>query len=126
MATVWAIAVPALTTSIEGQRLGMETGAVERELPIARMSDVQFFFFQAEDGIRDYKVTGVQTCALPIFHERPDDRLELAELQPIVGSLVNASAVRRVFEMTRMLSRARVFRLSPGGSPEATDRKSVV
>src|SRR5256885_12135696 len=24
------------------------------------------FFFQAEDGIRDYKVTGVQTCALPI------------------------------------------------------------
>src|SRR5256885_1069748 len=24
-----------------------------------------FFFFQAEDGIRDYKVTGVQTCALP-------------------------------------------------------------
>src|SRR5260370_22144157 len=26
-----------------------------------------FFFFQAEDGIRDSSVTGVQTCALPIF-----------------------------------------------------------
>src|SRR5690606_40334125 len=26
-----------------------------------------FFFFQAEDGIRDFHVTGVQTCALPIF-----------------------------------------------------------
>src|SRR3989441_7238628 len=26
-----------------------------------------FFFFQAEDGIRDKLVTGVQTCALPIF-----------------------------------------------------------
>src|SRR5690349_22649401 len=26
-----------------------------------------FFFFQAEDGIRDLYVTGVQTCALPIF-----------------------------------------------------------
>src|SRR5690606_39960073 len=25
------------------------------------------FFFQAEDGIRDFHVTGVQTCALPIF-----------------------------------------------------------
>src|ERR1019366_5654331 len=25
-----------------------------------------FFFFQAEDGIRDWSVTGVQTCALPI------------------------------------------------------------
>ena len=29
---------------------------------------VVVFFFQAEDGIRDYKVTGVQTCALPIFY----------------------------------------------------------
>src|ERR1022692_60664 len=28
-----------------------------------------FFFFQAEDGIRDYKVTGVQTCALPIYFD---------------------------------------------------------
>src|SRR2546430_4669269 len=27
-----------------------------------------FFFFQAEDGIRDLTVTGVQTCALPIWH----------------------------------------------------------
>src|SRR2546430_5259402 len=26
-----------------------------------------FFFFQAEDGIRDLTVTGVQTCALPIY-----------------------------------------------------------
>src|SRR6266511_4403428 len=30
------------------------------------MSIVIFFFFQAEDGIRDFHVTGVQTCALPI------------------------------------------------------------
>src|SRR3954463_5386968 len=29
-----------------------------------------FFFFQAEDGIRDYRVTGVQTCALPICARR--------------------------------------------------------
>src|SRR5207244_10441668 len=29
-----------------------------------------FFFFQAEDGIRDDLVTGVQTCALPIFDAR--------------------------------------------------------
>src|SRR5699024_12150029 len=28
-----------------------------------------YFFFQAEDGIRDRNVTGVQTCALPIFME---------------------------------------------------------
>src|SRR2546429_3221139 len=30
------------------------------------MSFIFFFFFQAEDGIRDVAVTGVQTCALPI------------------------------------------------------------
>src|SRR5207302_6167350 len=29
-----------------------------------------FFFFQAEDGIRDFHVTGVQTCALPIWHRQ--------------------------------------------------------
>src|SRR2546430_8195337 len=31
---------------------------------------VCFFFFQAEDGIRDLTVTGVQTCALPIYVRR--------------------------------------------------------
>src|SRR4051794_34900999 len=31
-----------------------------------RPPTLQFFFFQAEDGIRDGRVTGVQTCALPI------------------------------------------------------------
>src|SRR2546426_103783 len=33
-----------------------------------------FFFFQAEDGIRDYKVTGVQTCALPISTHSQNSR----------------------------------------------------
>src|SRR5688500_19582273 len=48
------------------------------------------FFFQAEDGIRDYKVTGVQTCALPIWSAwrgaagRPDIRS--AATQPTVSS----------------------------------------
>src|SRR6266850_6885579 len=37
-----------------------------------------FFFFQAEDGIRDYKVTGVQTCALPILLDRVGEVRELA------------------------------------------------
>ena len=36
-----------------------------------------FFFFQAEDGIRDIGVTGVQTCALPILrHFRASYRYE--------------------------------------------------
>src|SRR5437763_8408938 len=33
----------------------------------SRSTDIYFFFFQAEDGIRDTSVTGVQTCALPIL-----------------------------------------------------------
>src|SRR5258708_26737265 len=36
---------------------------------------LDFFFFQAEDGIRDDLVTGVQTCALPIYHRRDGDVL---------------------------------------------------
>src|SRR3989440_5355337 len=35
-----------------------------------------FFFFQAEDGIRDLIVTGVQTCALPISHVEGDALLD--------------------------------------------------
>src|SRR2546430_14900759 len=38
-----------------------------------------FFFFQAEDGIRDLTVTGVQTCALPIYHDDGRADLERAE-----------------------------------------------
>src|SRR2546430_6712569 len=36
---------------------------------------MSFFFFQAEDGIRDLTVTGVQTCALPISTARPMNNL---------------------------------------------------
>src|SRR5258707_9102483 len=37
------------------------------QIAYPRVSRLVFFFFQAEDGIRDIGVTGVQTCALPIF-----------------------------------------------------------
>src|SRR5258707_670590 len=43
----------------------MFTIALVRFPPTAT-KEIQFFFFQAEDGIRDIGVTGVQTCALPI------------------------------------------------------------
>src|SRR5256885_12097377 len=46
-----------------------------------------FFFFQAEDGIRDYKVTGVQTCALPISVDvhMTDLQSGRAQLQDFAG-----------------------------------------
>src|SRR5688500_19259808 len=66
-----------------------------------------FFFFQAEDGIRAYKVTGVQTCALPISallarHGAGDDipigtvvagRDERA-LESLIGFFVNTLVLR--------------------------------
>src|SRR5690625_5462646 len=46
---------------------------------------VLFFFFQAEDGIRDGHVTGVQTCALPISAEPGAEvRAALADLRTLV------------------------------------------
>src|SRR5256885_7181136 len=42
------------------------------------------FFFQAEDGIRDYKVTGVQTCALPIFGD--SSRVVVGQPVAAIGS----------------------------------------
>src|SRR5256885_5020953 len=67
------------------------------------------FFFQAEDGIRDYKVTGVQTCALPISasapsraaryrdrHRLPQERpRSLPPTPPCSALLANANAAAR-------------------------------
>src|SRR2546422_4375003 len=43
-----------------------------------------FFFFQAEDGIRDVAVTGVQTCALPISCFEFDPVVLKKELRPLL------------------------------------------
>ena len=49
-----------------------------------------FFFFQAEDGIRDRLVTGVQTCALPISNAGfPAGKLKTIILEIPVGSFTN-------------------------------------
>src|SRR2546426_5260809 len=48
------------------------------------------FFFQAEDGIRDYKVTGVQTCALPISVRHP----ALSDLLDLLSADRDAEALR--------------------------------
>src|ERR1022692_5086744 len=61
--------------SLTAQRLFLHTrrmvyspsNPISKDVPT--VCDPFGFFFQAEDGIRDYKVTGVQTCALPIQAE---------------------------------------------------------
>src|SRR6266852_246435 len=59
---------------------------------------VYFFFFQAEDGIRDATVTGVQTCALPIYLLRRELEApcDLFEVRPLVhdGDSVQPARLR--------------------------------
>src|SRR5437016_6527021 len=52
---------------------------VVRFLGIIELHGIEVFFFQAEDGIRDWSVTGVQTCALPISRDPQGDRQKLEQ-----------------------------------------------
>src|SRR5437016_7185322 len=61
------------------------------------------FFFQAEDGIRDWSVTGVQTCALPIY-----SRLQNRRAYPwnnrrhrALQGLIDGSGLREVSDLGR-------------------------
>src|SRR5438067_5762551 len=68
---------------------------------------VLYFFFQAEDGIRDRNVTGVQTCALPICRRVERRQAEASGCQ-------NRSYQSRSFNLLHSRSRSSI------------DRKSVV
>src|SRR5690606_40790018 len=54
-----------------------------------------FFFFQAEDGIRDFHVTGVQTCALPIWRSMIKNKTHA--IINILGLTIGLSAFFLVF-----------------------------
>src|SRR5205809_7668749 len=66
-----------------------------------------FFFFQAEDGIRDVAVTGVQTCALPICQLR-DGAATVTELAaPFDMSQPAISKHLKVLERAGLITRGR-------------------
>src|SRR3989440_5206573 len=66
---------------------------------------VFFFFFQAEDGIRDLIVTGVQTCALPISLGKIQDPDIQEAIGEVAGTLADEAIVER---MVTRLGEARV------------------
>src|SRR5205823_11270454 len=62
----------------------------------AEAHERRVFFFQAEDGIRDKLVTGVQTCALPIYNlllKWGSDGLQRRYLPRLAGDVVGAYAL---------------------------------
>src|SRR3712207_6966813 len=78
-----------------------------------RWQYVILFFFQAEDGIRDIGVTGVQTCALPILLSRQGD----------FDGATLADAVRRTFENRDTEVVASPVALAPAFATRSEERR---
>src|SRR3990170_3950900 len=74
---------------------------------VERACSIFFVFFQAEDGIRDDLVTGVQTCALPIS---PEDR-DVHDPEEWAGSVLVSDAERAEFRKLLAAGLADSFRL---------------
>src|SRR3712207_7636077 len=82
-----------------------------------------FFFFQAEDGIRDIGVTGVQTCALPISRRCGGIALAFSRCSASAPTARRSTGRGRPSVRSRRRSGGR----RSGSSPtRAGDRKSVV
>src|SRR5688572_32683105 len=60
------------------------------------------FFFQAEDGIRDLTVTGVQTCALPILSRKHSGGKDLVIVDAGMNDLVRPSHYMAYHEMVEV------------------------
>src|SRR5689334_23940107 len=84
-----------------------------------------FFFFQAEDGIRDGTVTGVQTCALPIYLVRCRLQIRLPRRRCGGGVTDTQSGVRGV-ERCRGGAGGQLQHLSdPCGEEQRSEERSV-
>src|SRR5438876_4476677 len=78
-----------------------------------------FFFFQAEDGIRDGRVTGVQTCALPIYKNRIVHMKSPAKKMPIA---IRTPSCEKPIEPLRISARNPTAVVS---APKKTARPSL-
>src|SRR2546430_10258688 len=84
-----------------------------------------FFFFQAEDGIRDLTVTGVQTCALPIWITARNDSSDNVPARPPIP-LPNERLLNPVITQHRAPQRAHDIqreRLQPSHHRRSEERR---
>src|SRR5690606_27540853 len=84
-----------------------------------------FFFFQAEDGIRDFHVTGVQTCALPISEGArfAGMRLEVVDESTRAAILRLTAAERECLKRCLSHQTAKQMALDLGISPHAVEKR---
>src|SRR5690606_39770380 len=101
-------------------RPGRRADAAARALSVVRRRHV--FFFQAEDGIRGFHVTGVQTCALPISRSSP--RTLSASLLRAVSTTMGVGARSWIERMTSNPERSEERRVGKESSTRSA-RRSV-
>src|SRR5437016_9657240 len=81
-----------------------------------RVGDVrfaEFFFFQAEDGIRDWSVTGVQTCALPILIDGLVVKVNDVGLQRRLGEISRSPRWAVAYKFKARQATTRILRIVP-------------
>src|SRR6266702_7483479 len=97
------------------------TSTICKDSTCARSSHASVFFFQAEDGIRDGHVTGVQTCALPIFLGLAQSELHPASELRIENDNVVGGDGRQIVPLATLLGDA-VIEETREFHPRATHR----
>src|SRR5215217_950598 len=85
-----------MSASSKTRKGALPPSSIETFLTVPAAFRILIFFFQAEDGIRDIGVTGVQTCALPIFGEA-------LEADPVLGQSRDREQARHRAEREEQL-----------------------
>src|SRR5688572_33286052 len=91
------------------------------------MVNCMYFFFQAEDGIRDLTVTGVQTCALPILSKCSIQylRINAADCESFEHLLIGNNITRRALHANRSEERRVGKECRSQGAPNHEKKKRL-
>src|SRR5262249_56406199 len=84
------------------------------------------FFFQAEDGIRYWSVTGVQTCALPIFFQTEREEAQNCQFATTPNDSTNMDATTALDATTDMEKFALFMRLLAPPTPSTRSEERRV